>query len=435
MTIGRAVLVAVLAASVILLAVVIGWEPDSETTEGPSSGIKVIIIGIDGADWFMLGRLLEEGVMVSLPPLLRRSVTGEIAADLPAVPDVGWTVMGRGMSLTETELARVRAGDGRLRGLRPELVKLVAEAGGDALSVGWPASWPAVEGRGDLVAPYTLQATVHGTGLTPALFEGGPDQTQNESFRARVDEIAARDLSDSEAEFRRLIFDGEAIGDGWEEHLLAARWALLADRIAIDVAASLIASEEPDLALVYLGGLDAVGHRFLGPAMPDYFTELPPESGAYSAVLPNYYAFIDGCIERVRRLTDENYLLIVCSAYGTHPSLDVPGLFGAHSNGPPGVLIARGPDMPPRPQPISLSTVDMAPTALAAIGVRIPTNLEGRVVPGMVPGGLLRAHPPVYTGTAEIEAAEPSAQSVSMMERLAEERLAFLREQMEGGAR
>jgi hypothetical protein len=430
MTIGRSVLVALLAASVILLAVVISWEPGTAPSEGPSSGIKVIVLGIDGADWYMLGRLMDEGRMTSLAALIRQSITGEVTADMPPVPDVGWTILGRGMELTDQEMSAAGAADGRLRGLPPELGELVAAAGGSALAVGWPASWPAAGGGEMLVTPFTSGAPVHGNGLPPTLYADGVAQTFPDTLDGRLASIVIRDEGLCESEFRRVVFAGDAIDDGWGDNLLAARWAFLSDLITVDTAAQLIASEQPDLALICLGGLDAVGHRFLAPATPEFFSESSPESERYSDVLVNYYGFIDRCIERIRRLTDEHTVFIVCSTYGTHPSADLAGLSGSHSNGPPGVLVARGPRMTPRPTPIELSTKDVAPTVLATLGVRIPTDLEGRLIPELVPQGLLREHPPTYSGRVEITAREPTAEELEVMRGLAEQRLEFLRSRM-----
>ncbi|MBN2564271.1 MAG: alkaline phosphatase family protein [Candidatus Eisenbacteria bacterium] len=427
MTVTRSVLVAVLAAAVILLAVVIGWEPGSKRPEGPSSGLKVIVLGIDGADWFMLSKLLEEGVMESLTPLMKLSITGEIAADTPAVPDVGWTILARGMSLTDQEATVVRTGDGRLRGLSPVLADLVEAGGGKSLSVGWPASWPAGDSGGLLAAPFQVPSSVHGTGLPSTLFRDGVSQTLPDTLERRVDRIVARNEGLYEQEFRRVVFDGEAMDDGWSDNLLAAQWAFLSDLITLDTAASLIASEQPDLTLMCLSGLDAVGHRFLAPAMPDYFAELPPGSARYSNVLKNYYAFVDRGIERIRRLADENTVLIICSVYGTHPSADVAGMSGSHVNGPPGVLIARGLRMAPTPRPVTITTRDIAPTVLAILGLRIPTNLEGRVVQELVPQGLLREHPATYSGLAEAATSRPTTEDVEAMERLAEKRLGLIR--------
>ncbi len=426
MTIRRAILVALLVASVVLLTVVIGWEPETRAPAGPSTGLKIVVVGVDGLDWFLMRKLLEEGTLPSITPLLKRGLAGEIAAELPAIPEAGWTVLARGRGLTENERARLAGRDGRLFGLAPELGKLVARSGGTALSVGWPASWPVGESEGLVVAPYRPETLIHETGLPAAIVSGDALSCSDEAA-TRVADAIARNEGFCEDEFRRLIFDGDSDDEGWNEHLLAARWAFLSDLITIDVAASLMADEEPDLTMICFGGLDAIGHRFLASAMPSFFADLPPEYERYGSVLSNYFAFIDSCIERLRRLTDESTVIIVCSTYGTHPSLDTPTISGAHTSGPPGVLILRGANIAQRPRALALAGEDVAPTILALLGLAIPTDMDGRVVREALPGGLLRTHPLAYSGRILPEGIDPRPSDLAVGDALVAERMTMLR--------
>ncbi len=429
MTIRRAILAVLLVASLVLMSFVIGWEPGTRAPVGPSTGLKIVVVGVDGLDWFLMRKLLEEGALPSITPLLTRGLTGEIAADMPTVPEAGWTVLARGRGLTENERARLASTGGRLFGLAPELGRLVARSGGTALSVGWPASWPVGESERLVVAPYRPETPIHETGL-PAAILSGDALSSSDDVAARVADSVARNEGLCEDEFKRLIFDGNA-GDGeWREHLLAARWAFLSDLTTIDVAASLMADEEPDLTLVCFGGLDVILHRFLAPAMPSFFEGSPPGYEQYEGVLTNYFVFIDSCIERLRRLTDENTVFVICSTYGTHPSLDVPTISGSHSGGPPGVMILRGANIAPRPRPLSLTGEDMAPTILALLGLAIPTDMDGRVVKEILPGGLLRNHPLSYSGETGPEGIDPAPSDLAAGDALVSERLAMLRATM-----
>ncbi len=429
MTIRRAAVAAVLVASVALLAVVIGWEPGTEAPEGPSTGLKVVVVGVDGMDWFLMRKLLEEGALPSVASILKRGITGEIAAELPTVPENGWTSLARGRGLTEKEIARLSGADGRLFGLRPELAELVARSGGRALAVGWPASWPVGDARGLVVAPYRPEAPVHETGLPAAILKGDALSCP-EQLAGRVAGMVARSESAAEDEFRRLIFDGDADESGWREHLLAARWAFASDLTTVDVAAGLMASEEPDLTMVCFGGMDAIGHRFLAPAMPSFFAETPPEYERYESVLRNYFVFIDDCIERLRRLTDEDTVFIICSAYGTHPSLDIPTVSGAHTSGPPGVLILRGERIAQRPRAISIAGEDLTPTILALLGLPIPVDVDGRVLQELLPAGLLGDHPLEYSGSMRPEGVDPAPSDLMAADAAVAGRMSRLRDAM-----
>jgi len=425
-TTRRTILAAALVASVALLIIVIGWEPADRAPSGPSTDLKIVVVGVDGLDWFLMRQFIEDGSLPAISSFLRRGITGEIAADMPLLPETGWTVLGRGRDLTEAERARL-AGGGRLFGRAPELAEVVARSGGKALSVGWPASWPAYGADAMVVAPYRQDAPVHEKGL-PAAIMGGDALSCPAEFADRVAAAVARSESECEQEFRRRIFDGDAGGGGWDEHLLAARWAFLSDLTTIEVAAGLLADEEPDLTMVCFGGMDAIGHRFLVSAAPSFFPETPPGHELYESVLRNYFVFIDSCIERLRRLTDEHdTVFIICSTYGTHPSLDIPTISGSHTNAPPGVLIFRGPDVPRRQQALSLSGVDLGPTVLALLGIEIPLDMDGRVLQATLPPAIMRDHPPQYSGSIEPDGVEPAPSALAAADARVSERLSSLR--------
>ncbi|MEA3409738.1 MAG: hypothetical protein U9Q95_05265, partial [Candidatus Eisenbacteria bacterium] len=170
-----------------------------------------------------------------------------------------------------------------------------------------------------------------------------------------------------------------------------------------------------------------IGHRFLAPAMPSFFEGSPPEFERYENVLTNYFVFIDSCVERLRRLTDENTVIIICSTYGTHPSLDIPTISGSHSGGPPGVLILRGANIAQQPRALTLAGQDLAPTILALLGLAIPTDMDGRVLTEALPAGLLRRHPLSFSGELGPEGTNPPASDLAAADALVLARVAMLR--------
>jgi hypothetical protein len=393
----RAISIAVLVVSAVVLAVAIGWQPDTPDDERPSTGLDVVVLGVDGLDWFLLRRYVEEGRMPTFERLLRSSLQTQVVPTRPPIPDAGWVVLGRGRGLGPEESARLEAdGDRRLFGITPDVVRAVERAGGSAVSIGWPASWPAAATGPAVAAPYAAAPPSHEQSIAPAFFAEAPGQASSPDLAARIDAAVARSEREAAASFAREIYGGTLPEDpAWARHMAAAAWGYLADRIVLDVAGGFIAEEEPDLALVYLGGLDAVEHRFLAPAMPDYFEgDTSPQE--YSRVLPNYYSFIDEALARLIRLVDQDTIIIICSVYGVHPSVDVPSISGSHVNSPPGVFIVRGPDLSPPVTGFQVATADLAPTVLAALGVPIPSEMEGRMLTEVLPSWLLSLFPPDY---------------------------------------
>lgn len=394
----RSLLAAALAAAIVVLVLVIAWKPAPPVSARPATGYRVVLVAVDGLDAYLVTRFMEEGALPAISRFLGRAATAQITADDPALPLVGWTQLATGRPLSETQMRAVAApGGGRLFSVAPDLALAVRAAGGRTVVVGWPGTWPGTEGEGNAVAPYIPAGESHAAALAPAIFGEAPGQT-TPGLAPLIREAVSRSRAGLEPQFARLVGpDAPRPDPAWDEALAAARWALLADMTSVEVAAKLVALEEPHLALVYLGGLDAVCHRFLPPAMPSHFASLPKGSENYSEVLRNYYRFVDSSVDRLWRLCDERTFIVVCSAYGTHPSPAGAPPSASHDGSPPGLLILHGRDASSTPVPLQMSTLDVAPTLLALVGGPIPSNMEGRVVAGALPDGLLARFPATYS--------------------------------------
>jgi hypothetical protein len=439
MSTRRVSLFAILAIAIVLLVSAIRWQPAPEEPEGGTTGLQVLVIGVDGLDWYLVAKYAEAGRLPMLGRMLRGSISAEIAADMPPVPHVGWTLLGRGSSLTDAEAAVFDGdGGGRLFATGPELAEHVVRAGGSVLTVGWPGTWPASPEAGLVIAPYSPASSAHVAALAPAIFEGAPGQTSVADLDAKVDRVVAEALAEYETEFEERILElARPAGTGWRDHVVAARWSFVSDSITLELCAKMMAETEPDLTLVCLGGLDAIAHRFTAPASPDLFADMPASFLAYEDVLPNYYDYVDGAIDRLVRLADDRTLILICSTYGTPPVFDIPRFSGSHEQvsredeslkeAVPGVLIVRGPDLVRTATAPTISTLDLAPTVLAALGLPIPDHVDGRIVNGILPEWLLQRHPPDYVSVGERapshDPADGPPEEIHAMEELVRERL------------
>lgn len=425
---GRVILVAALAAALILLGLAIAWRPAAQPTGG-RTGLSVVVIAVDGLDWYLASHYMETRSLPIFEQFAKTAVLGEITADSPPIPEVGWTRFARGRPLSEDEMSTVTGlGDRRLTGRPPDVARIAADGGATVLSVAWPCSWPA-----DPDEPFMMAAAPrppaerHDLSLAPALYPDAPRQASSSAVSEAVREAVERRWDALDDEFRGDIFDGEAADPVWLENLVAARWSYLADATALDVAARLLASEEPDLTLVYLGGLDAITHRFLAPAMPGFFDETPQGSPAFADVLGNYYEFLDRAIQRFHRLRRSDTVILVCSVNGFHPGDSAGAVSGSHAQGPPGVLMAFSDKLKAKRVAGPVATVDLTATILAAIGVSIPNDLEGRIVTECIPSGRLALAPPEYVEPPARRAGPSPDGDLARVDALATERLERLR--------
>lgn len=439
-------LVVALVVALGLLVLALMWAPHEDAAHERDTGIKVVVIGIDGLDWYLLNQFMQEGRMTALGQVIPRSLLGEIAAPRPVLPEVGWTVLARGTPLTADEMNLATATGRPVRFDGPDIARLVSSAGGTTVTIGWAATWPvsnatADDGTGDsetnlwgdhgiVIAPYAPEARSHATSLSPTLFVEGEFQVSQEGFGPMVEAVVMAQESAGAAAFGSIILPdlGPEL-PRWKDNVAAARWAFTSDLITLELATRILAEFEPDLALINLSGLDAVSHRFVAPAMPPFFKELTEEEGArYGGVLRNYYSFIDGAVRRLRRIGDDRTIYIICSTYGMHPSASGDVLLsGSHDRGSPGVLIVQGDRIAPLPAPVKANLEDIAPTVLALLGHPLPSNLDGRIIAEAAPRGLLEAFPPQYTSPDDHEPVSGSVVPSETMEALARRRLEELK--------
>jgi hypothetical protein len=390
-TVRRALLAGALVACAAALALALVWEPSPTAVAGPSTGYRVVVVAVDGLDGYLVTQLVERQRLPAMKKFLARAATAQVVADDPPVPLVGWTRLATGRSLGEGE---GDGEDGRLFSLRPDLALAVQAAGGRTVTVGWPGTWPVGPDAASAVAAYMPASASHGEALAPALFAEAPGQAP-EALEGLVGNAAAVGRSSLDAATALVLGEDPAgVDPAWRDAVATLRWSLEADMTTVEVAAKLIAREDPHLSLVYLGGLDAVCHRFLPAALPAMAPALPPGSDAYSGVVERYHAFLDASLERLQALGGETTFFVVCSVYGTHPSAPGDGPPSAsHGEGAPGMLLLHGRDTRSTPVPLSMSTLDVAPTLLALLGAPIPKNMEGTVIAEALPPGLLERFP------------------------------------------
>ena len=113
---------------------------------------KVLVIGLDGADWGVLQPLMDRGELPNLHEMCQRGVCGPLESTFPPITTSGWVALATGLDPGGTGILQFRSFDFRrfdcydphmvdgsdIRG-RTWLERLPA----DTLScVGLPLTWP-----------------------------------------------------------------------------------------------------------------------------------------------------------------------------------------------------------------------------------------------------------------------------------------------------
>ncbi len=365
-------------------------------------GRKVLVVGWDGADWLMIRPLLAAGKLPNLKRLIDAGVSGELRTEMPMLSPLLWTTIATGKPVLEHGVADFLVKDPQTNALVPissdwrkvrALWNLLEPFGLRTDVVAWWATWPAEPILGTMVSDrvayqlFELQETANVGKVHP------PEAWD------RIERLLVPAESVDAADLRRFIdVEPEEVDRLWkslppdrrqEERVNHLRKILATTRSYQAILLSLL-ERQADLTLAYYEGTDTVGHlfaRYLPPRMPGVSAE---EVRRFGSALPEFYGYADELLGELLERIDENTAVLLVSDHGfftgsARPTSD-PSDFGA---GAPqwhrlyGVIVAAGAGIG-RGTVEGATIYDVAPTVLALLGLPVPQDMGGRVLPEIV---------------------------------------------------
>jgi len=442
LTRGRAVLrwVALLAVAVGLLALVPQRPDDEGIRAGPAGGraqgLRFALVGVDGADWDLMERLLARGDLPNFRTLKESGAWGPIETLRPTLSPAIWTSMVTGtrprrhgvQGFTTRRLRGVEESLPRLRplnrvGLPFLLTRLeasgqifeapitgftrrvpafwnVATARGSPVSVvNWWGTWPAEPILGDVVSE---RAYYH-----ELLHRGQPTAerglTYPEDLYAQVaplivlpddvtlaDAQAFMEITAAEFEPMRVKHPSRRTGIANEFTYFLSTFAT-EERLALHL---LERSErrygQPADLLVLFRLVDKTCHTALvySELVDEHPGASPDELRRYGRVVSEAYRTVDRALGRIREAFGEGNVIVV-SDHG----FEIEGSKAGHSQAPPGVFLAAGPAF--RAGRVDgLSVLDMMPLLLYLKGFPLAQDFDGRLPADALRPELLAASPP-----------------------------------------
>jgi tetratricopeptide (TPR) repeat protein/predicted AlkP superfamily pyrophosphatase or phosphodiesterase len=383
-----------------------GAGPDVPSARAvPARGARVVLIGLDGADWRVLDPLIERGKTPVLARLKREGAWANLRSSEPMLSPLLWTTAATGRppdvhGVVEflapdpgsTTPVPVRSTTRRVKALW----NLFTEADRDSGVVGWWATYPAETIQGTIVSDrvaFALFGT--GSGLIPpgAVF---PADYASIVTKLRVDE--GRISHEEIRPFVRITREelDRARSKAASDPALRARDRLLhlarilaATRTYHAVALDLLSRGQPDLLMVYYQGIDEVSHRFAHFAPPRLPRVSEQDVARFGGAVEAFYAHQDRLLGEILDRVDPASLVLVVSDHGflsgpERPTDQPPDIEGqpARWHRRYGIFLARGPMV--RPGGVGIvSLLDLAPIVLAASGLPAAADMPGRVPPDL----------------------------------------------------
>ena len=350
---------------------------------------RVLLLGLDGADWALLGPLAESGHLPCVARSIAAGAMGGLSGVLPRQAAPLWTTVATGVRPDRHGILLDEAFDEALgewapaaSGARttPALWKHACRGGKRCIVVNWAAVDPAEAVGGTCVTERFFRAT-------SAL--GAPWPTPEGAAWPRE---AAPRLADLR------IHPAELDAAEMEAFLPALRSTSLADDPRpIEVAAAiaetagahatfteLLANEPWDLAMLRLPILGRLSHfaRFRAPALGGVAAS---DHARYGSVIDAACVLLDAMLARIVELAGPDATVLVVSPMGLRTGRDRAedpraAVAGPHWHRSIGMVLALGPGVRADQLVHGAGVLDIAPTTLALLGIPATTDMPGRVL-------------------------------------------------------
>ncbi len=406
-----------------LLLAACGGSPATPTKNGhaeraavaPPEG-RVLIIGLDGADWEIIDRLTASGRLPNLDRLRHEGAWGVLRSEEPLLSPIVWTTIATGRPPGDHGIVGfLTERNGRTEPVRSDERKVRAfwnvasDLGVPVGVIGWYASWPAEPVRGYLVSD---RAGSHQVGGRSSSTNGGlawPADAVPEIERVR----AAVDQEVTASTAARFFSPGAIAG--------GARIEVEQDRL--DTFVGILRTTElyrrlfpilearfhPAISAVYFEGTDAVGHLFAEyepPALP-WTTEAQREH--FGPAFGRYYDYVDVILgELVAAVDPRRTTVLIVSDHGFRsgtrrplaPSRTAEGSQAPLWHRREGIILAWGRGVRGGTKLPESRIYDVVPTVFRLLGLPLAATLTGHPIDAGLTAEIL-ARPASTTGDYE----------------------------------
>ena len=415
-------------------------------------GKKAMLIGIDSATWHVMLPLIEQGRLPNIGRLMENGVSGPLRTFKPTLSPLIWATIITGKSPRKHGIRSfvVLKPVGLHRGfpeLRPRqmspwmrrlyrygglasfkrtllrlgllrrmpmssnmrrckaLWNIFSERGRPVAVLNWWSSWPAEEVNGCVIS----QSVGH---LIRNLRAASPRDTYPPELLQETAPFFPERGSVSAEEIGRFFEPSEAdmeeirSASFWdEEHprpLAMLKFDYLTHKYFGRAATYCQARCQPDFMAILLS-VDAVQHFFWHYMEPQHFKGVDARDvEKYGRVIERYYIYNDELVGDLLREADDETVVFIVSDHGHGPSGELPWS-GRHDKGQDGVIIAAGPGIRKGQWVEGASVYDVAPTLLAAVGLPVARDFDGRARQEFFTQDCLAARPITSVDTYETE--------------------------------
>ncbi len=405
------------------------WKSNAAKVREKRINRKLLLFGIDGADWRLMDPLLKEGKLPHFAALIENGVRAPLKTFIPTASPLIWTSIATGVSpdvhgitdfvipIPETKESLMPTSNMRRVAA---LWNILSDREVSVGVVGWWATYPAEKVNGFIVSDQA--STLHNDSYEVALnikHASVPHLRKSETYPPALDDEMEKTIAASpdvglqhlnrfmKLPPKKLAALRNEKRVNIEDIFSIFSVALLIDQAFVVAALYSIEKYRPDFTALYLAGLDhAAEHNFWKYIEPDKFDKeriSQDDLERYGSVIDEYYVYMDEVLGRLLKLyPQEELTVMIVSDHGHEANKNYDSrsedhynriCSGDHKEAPDGVIIMSGKDIKPGAELTQATVFDIAPTVLALMGVPVGEDMIGRVLTQAFRKEFLEAHP------------------------------------------
>jgi len=364
----------------------------------PDRHRKLLLVGIDSADWKIIQPLIDSGGMPGMQRIVEEGTSGNLTTLEPQLSPMLWTSIATGkmayhhgvsgFTEVDPQTGRVVPVSAATRQCRT-LWEILGERGLRSHVV----SWFATHGERDLDGCMVSNMFGHLPNVLPDAdpsdWPPPPSGTYwPESLADSMNDLRVSPHELDPDEVIRLFVPEAHTVDQQKDKRLWALAGKLAEAFSVHEAATHLLQANPnsDFFAVYYRTVDEISHMFM-PYHPPKMEGIPAADFAlYRHVVTGIYRLHDLFLQRLVQLAGPEAAVMVVSDHGFHsdhlrPTFTprVPaGITVWHR--PQGVFAAAGPGICQDELVYGARLLDIAPTILHWFGLPVGADMEGRVL-------------------------------------------------------
>ena len=367
---------------------------------------KVLLLGIDGLEWDIMGPMIETGRLPNLSRLMTEGAWGELTSLKYLESPMIWTSISTGKLPEKHGITGFTTKPGA-RNVGAVLTAdyrtartvwdILGEAGRTVGVTTWLVTWPVEPVNGYLVSDY-IKYDWEAVGREPQ------DTTYPPDLLGEIEDMVVRgeDVTDERA--GEFVVGGVEAAAGFENRIRTLKSCISINETVEAIGLHLARSRPTDLTAVYMSGVDIVCHQFWVDAFPGTGDPVSDEeSRLFGEVIERYYEDTDRIVGEFLELADDSTTVIVTSDHG-HSGPKLRGdryAIGIAMHDPTGFIVLWGKDIVQGIELDAPSVLDITPTILTLYGLPVADDMDGSVLEEAIESDFLSSRPVTTIETYE----------------------------------